>query len=252
MAEFDVVKGSLLPAAAVVNNGDNFFCIQGGVTKILPFAVVSSLLAQGSVYNGTFTNSNLVDGVLTINHELDVDNALAFVFDPAGEFQPNVPYTRVDNDNLSINFGGPGSSITAGTWKYMILFWKGSVAAAYPDPTYALATQIPVASAVAFSTVDGAGGFTVLASSFDQYGALVSGSLKFTSAYGDSTERRIGNITTVGARPFAQKEINGNSKTITDYEGGVTGYVDTDGDIFVATGKGGKTYSLSFNYIVRP
>jgi hypothetical protein len=68
--------------------------------------------AYTAYYRTTFTNADLVAGVLTINHSLAATDVLVVVRDPSGVEQI-MSDTFVDADTTTIDFGG---AIGAGTW----------------------------------------------------------------------------------------------------------------------------------------
>lgn len=67
--------------------------------------------------SGTFTDADLVAGVLTITHNLGSTNIAVVIRDPSGmeSYQPN---TIVDNNSLTVDFGG---TIGAGTFTWFAL-----------------------------------------------------------------------------------------------------------------------------------
>lgn len=88
-----------------------------------PSAVNASALAEAlAAYNnqsssGTFTNSDLSSGVLTIDHSLKTSNVVVVVRDPDGT-DDIVNSTVVDTDTVTVDFGG---SIASGTWTWFVL-----------------------------------------------------------------------------------------------------------------------------------
>jgi len=111
-----------------INQGDNGV-VSGRSDIPIKFVDVTSPVAATigelaellSVYSteldsasGTFTNADLVAGVLTISHALGSVNVAIVIRDPAGteSYQPN---TVVDNDTVTVDFGG---SIGAGTYTW--------------------------------------------------------------------------------------------------------------------------------------
>lgn len=113
------VKGSELPAATVLVRDEKFLVVQQGVTKALPLTLLNELLTQGSYIDGTFTENDVVDGILTLNHGLNTDKVVVFITNPAGENQW-VPWKKADSNTITINFGGPPDT---GTSTFIILYW---------------------------------------------------------------------------------------------------------------------------------
>jgi len=65
-----------------------------------------------------FTTSNLVAGVLSINHVLNTQYPIATLIRPDGTFEDaEAIMTRVDADNVTFDFGG---AIQTGTWNGLI------------------------------------------------------------------------------------------------------------------------------------
>ena len=65
----------------------------------------------------TFTNADLVAGVLTINHGLGTLYPALFITDPSGGYVGGVTITVVDANSVTVDFGG---AIGAGTWTWFI------------------------------------------------------------------------------------------------------------------------------------
>ena len=67
-----------------------------------------------SVYNFQFSNSNLISGVLTINHNLDTAYPKPLIRRPDGSYEEVTQIaTYVNSNTITLDFGG---SIDSGTW----------------------------------------------------------------------------------------------------------------------------------------
>lgn len=117
--EIVAVRGSELPSATMLLRDEQFLVIQGGVTKILPIPLLNELLTQGSYLSGIFTDADVVDGVLTLNHGLNTTRVVVFISDPNGENEW-VRWKKQDANTITINFGGP---VAEGNYEYIILYW---------------------------------------------------------------------------------------------------------------------------------
>lgn len=125
------------PLASMVNNPDLIPIEQGGITKRIPFEQLKTVVPNYGYINHNFDSGDLSGNTLTINHAKNTRLVKVYVVTPAGIVQ-TIPYTIVDANNVSINFGG---DIEAGDWEYLLEYW-GGVAAGYPDPVYALASDL--------------------------------------------------------------------------------------------------------------
>jgi hypothetical protein len=93
---------------------------QDGCDNILMDDFVNQLRNEG-VSGGTFTNANLVSGVLTINHEKDTNYVELTVYDASGrKVDINGLMQITDVDNIEVDFGG---DISAGVWTYILKYW---------------------------------------------------------------------------------------------------------------------------------
>ena len=67
-----------------------------------------------SVYDFQFTSTNLVSGVLTINHNLDTAYPKPLIRRPDGTYEEVTQImTYVNSNTITLDFGG---SIASGTW----------------------------------------------------------------------------------------------------------------------------------------
>lgn len=130
------VKISSLTSAPIIGNSDLIPIVQNGVTKKLEFSVIRNLISTGDFLKGTFDNSDLTSGVLTINHNRGTVDIFVFIFNPDGWIQI-VPYKVSDINNILVDFGGAGSSIDAGDWTYYLVFYNGSSSSSTADITKA-------------------------------------------------------------------------------------------------------------------
>lgn len=118
------VKVSSLTQASTVNDNDLMYVVQGGTSKKLPFSVVRGLMTSNDFISSEFDNSDLVNGVLPINHGKGTDDLFIVVKNNDGtRYVPQ--FGTTDNNNAWIDFGGAGSSIT-GTWKYWMIYFNGA------------------------------------------------------------------------------------------------------------------------------
>jgi len=130
------VKVSAMPGATSVNDSDLLYLVQGGISKKLPFDIVKGKLTAGDVIQGTFDNSDLSSGVLSLNHGKDTEQILLFIFNPSG-YSQNVSWKKQDSNVLLVDFGG---SIDVGDWAYLIAYWNAGT----PSAATYLETVIPI------------------------------------------------------------------------------------------------------------
>lgn len=72
----------------------------------------------GNTYSGTFTNSNLVSGVLTVTHGLNTGFPKPVIRRPDGTYEDPIEImTYVTANQVTFDFGG---SIASGTWNIEI------------------------------------------------------------------------------------------------------------------------------------
>jgi hypothetical protein len=75
-------------------------------------------LTGGASYNGSFQNSDLVAGVLSVNHGLNTTFPKPLIRRPDGTYEDALSImTYTDVNNVTFDFGG---SIAAGTWVILI------------------------------------------------------------------------------------------------------------------------------------
>lgn len=120
VSEVLTVKGSELPEAAALVRDEKFVVISQGITKQFPVTLLNELLQQGSYISGTFNPSDVVDGILTLNHGLNTDKVVVFITNPQGENQW-VPWKKVDANTITVNFGGAPDD---GDSQFIILYWN--------------------------------------------------------------------------------------------------------------------------------
>lgn len=67
---------------------------------------------------GTFTNADLVTGVLTAAHNLDSVNVIYSIIDPAGNILQGLTVNVVSVNAITVDFGG---AISSGTFKWIVI-----------------------------------------------------------------------------------------------------------------------------------
>lgn len=84
------------------------------------YAVLSLYLGSTTVAvktSDTFTNADLVAGVLTITHNLGTESIAVYIMDPSGVYSW-IDFTVVDTNSCTVDFGG---AIGAGNWTWIVI-----------------------------------------------------------------------------------------------------------------------------------
>jgi len=87
----------------------------------------------------SFTNANLADNKLIIDHYLKTENVNLIIWDNLGN-KLDVPWKTEGIDQVIADFGSP---IEEGlVYRYVLVFWNNQSIGLYPDPTYSLSGHI--------------------------------------------------------------------------------------------------------------
>jgi len=93
--------------------------------------------ASGGSLPGTFTNDDLVDGILTIEHNLNTESIIPSFSNPAGYSQA-LQWQKDPSDTknkILVDFTG---DIDGGDWKYIIAYWNAFPSGEVIPPTASL------------------------------------------------------------------------------------------------------------------
>jgi hypothetical protein len=238
LTKVEELNGGVL--ATVINDADLLHIKQGGVDKPIAFSSFKTQIPNYGYLSGLFDNADLNPSYIwSLNHAKNTRIIRLTLYNPAGEFQ-SIPYIIVDANNISVNFGGP---IETGDWEYILEFWTGASGGAYPDPIYALASQLPITTNPVISGSPQAG-LTIVEYTLTRYGRVVSGHV-VARATAINTYYNWG---TIDLPPSVTRRFLGAPGIASNYETGY-GKVLTTGIIQLQFGKANLDTIFDINYI---
>lgn len=224
----------------VINDADLLPYEQGGVTKRIPFEALKANVPNFGHDYQEFDNSDLSGNVLTINHAKSTLLVELKIYNPAG-IRQYIPYTVIDTDNISVDFGGV---IDAGTWTYEFNY-IGGTNAGYPDPIYEPAIT---KGDLVLDTTSKNAALTIESFTAYQYGniAFVAMAIRSTTVF---LEAGAGAV--VGKLPITCSGLSfpGSITDVPFYETAF-GDITNAGIIKIYCGKANKKYVFNFTTII--
>jgi len=239
LTKIEELNGGVL--ATVINDADLLHIKQSGVDKPIAFSSFKTQIPNYGYLSGLFDNSDLNPSYIwSINHAKNTRLIRLTIYNPLGEFQ-SIPYTIVDANNISVNFGGP---IETGDWEYILEFWTGPSGGTYPDPIYALANHNHnMTDPIITPNIES--GLTIVEYDLARYGNVISGHVIAKGIV-------INNYYTWGtinAIPGSLKRFLGVPGNASYYESGF-GRIGIDGTIELQFGKANIDTIFVINYII--
>lgn len=246
MADYVLKTIPDLPSASSISDADKIIISQGGVTKQLDFVNLKGQSSDYGYITGIFHNSDLVNGILTINHAKNTRVVKCIIYDPSGILAIGALTKIVDENNISIDFGGIGGIIESGDWTYLVEFWGAGTSTAYPDPTYALADHNHFSSTNIMNVYGQDASIAMSEGHCYKDDHLIVGFIVAKCSV-TNTDKFFGQIT--GGVPMfgGNWKFSGNPDLASDYES-AKGYITQGANVYLNFGKANKNFIFNIIY----